>query len=359
MNKLILSFGLFFLSSSLFSQVLPFVDYNDYLKVFYMGQARQLEYQRVQSFAFGDNILAYVDHKLDLKYYDGKNSYTATNMMVDYKISDTYLAFKVANALYYIENNKPRNLTMFAGNFIVKDSLILFEDTRFNTWNIVYKGTVKPLYQMTSTLFEPAFVGENIVAFKDNGELYKVFHNGQIYEFGVWLDPIKFAAGTDILCFNDPTMNTFVVFENGEFMDVEPQFAQSYKSGRDFIVYQDINGNLMHYAKGKKTLLSNFPKMYDVVDDVVYFIENGFPHTFYNGEKTRIYNNIPADYKLKNKTIAFRNIMGGVSVFANGKVTELTTQQNSEYEISGNAVLVKLFNRSYLVYVNGEVYTLN
>src|SRR5690606_8188981 len=117
-------------------------------------------------------------------------------------------------------------------------------------------------------------------------------------------DPIKFAAGTDILCFNDPTMNTFVVFENGEFMDVEPQFAQSYKSGRDFIVYQDINGNLMHYAKGKKSLLSNFPKTYDVVDDVVYFIENGFPHTFYNGEKTRIYNNIPADYKLKNKVIA-------------------------------------------------------
>lgn len=342
-----------------FGQVIPFVDYNDYLKVFYMGQARQLEYQRVLSYAYGDNILAYIDNKNDLKVYDGKNSYTATNMNVNYKVSDTYLAFNVSNGLYVIEDGKPRNLSMFAGNYIVKDSLVLFEDTRFNTWNILYKGMTRQLYQSTSQLSDPAYVGDNIVVFKDNGDVYRVFYKGQLYEFGVWMDPIKFATGTNVACFNDPTMNTFAVFENGEFLDVEPQFAKSYKAGRDFIAYEDVNGNLMYYSKGKKVTLSEFPKSYSVVDNVVFFVENMYMYTYYQGQKTLVCNYIPKDFLLKNDVIAFRNLMGGVSAFVNGKVVELTTQQDSEYEISGNAILVKLFNRSYLVYNNGQLYTMN
>jgi hypothetical protein len=359
MKHILLLIGLSFITFSIHSQILPFVDYNDYLKVFYMGQPRQLEYQRIQSFAFGDNILAYTDSKNDLKFYDGKNIQTATNMMVNYKVSDTYLAFRVSNALYYIENNKPRNLTMFAGNFIVKDSLIVFEDIRYNTWNIVYKGSIAPLYQATGELKEPAFVGDNIIIFKDNGDVYRVFYKGRLYEFGVWLDPIKFSVGTNIACFNDPTMGTFAVFENGEFMDVEPQFVKSYKTGRNAIVYEDINGNLMYYSKGKKAQLSNFPKTYDVVDEAILFTENNYTYTFYNGEKTLVCNYVPKDYMLKNKVIVFRNIMGGVSAFVDGKTVELTTQQDSEYEISGNYILVKLFNRSYLVYADGQLYTMN
>jgi hypothetical protein len=355
--KSILFFIIFSCVSSIgISQVIPFVDFNDYLKVFYKGQPRQLEYQRVLSYAYGDNILAYTDNKNDLKFYDGQNLQTATNMNVVYKVSDTYLAFNVANGLYYIENGKPRNLSMFAGNYIVMDSLILFEDTRMNTWSVVYKGMIRQLTQSTSTLTTPAYVGDNIVAFKDNGDVYRIFYKGQLYEFGVWMDPIKFAAGTNVVCFNDPTMNTFAIFENGEFLDVEPQFAKTYKAGKNFIAYEDINGNLMYYSKGNKVTLSEFPKMYDVMDNVVYFVENMYVYTYYMGKKTLVCNYIPKDYKIKNDVIAFRNLMGGVSAFIDGRLVELTTQQDSEYEISGNSILVKLFNRSYLVYTNGQTY---
>lgn len=324
-----------------------------------MGQSRQLEYQRVLSYAYGDNILAYTDNKNDLKFYDGKNVQTATNMNVEYKVSDTYLVFKVATGLYMIEDGKPRNLSMFAGDYIVKDSLVLFEDTRMNTWNIVYKGMVRQLYQSTVALTSPAYVGDNIVVFKDNGDVYRVFYKGQVYEFGVWMDPIKFSSGGNVACFNDPTMNTFAIFENGEFLDVEPQFAKTYKAGRNFIAYEDVNGNLMYYSKGQKATLSEFPKSYDVNDNMVFFVENMYAYTYYQGEKVLVCNYIPKDYKLKNDIIAFRNIMGGVSAFIDGKIVELTTQQDSEYEISGNSVLVKLFNRSYIVYMKGQSYQMN
>jgi hypothetical protein len=65
---------------------------------------------------------------------------------------------------------------------------------------------------------------------------------------------------------------------------------------------------------------------------------------------------MPKDYLLKNGVFAFRNIAGGVSAYVNGKVQEITLQGDSEYSIYGNIVLVKLFNRSYIVLKDGEVF---
>jgi hypothetical protein len=48
--------------------------------------------------------------------------------------------------------------------------------------------------------------------------------------------------------------------------------------------------------------------------------------------------------------------MGGVSALMDGKVHEITNQQDAEYEIFGNLVLVKLFNRSFIVFKNGRKY---
>jgi hypothetical protein len=63
---------------------------------------------------------------------------------------------------------------------------------------------------------------------------------------------------------------------------------------------------------------------------------------------------MPKDYQLKNNVFAFRNLMGGVSVFMNGKLTELTNQPDAIYAIYGNLVLVELFNKSFLVFKDGK-----
>lgn len=340
------------------AQILPFEDVNDYLKVYYQGQARQLEFQRVSNFKFGDNVLAYQDGRDDLKFYNGENVMKVTNMIVSYEVSDTYLVVKASNGLYFVEpNGKPRNLTMYAGRYFVKDSLVLYEDRQMNSWNIVHKGqSSRSLMQSAGELGQPQFVGDNIVVFKDNGDEWKIFYDGAFYDFAVWMEPIRFAVGTNIACFNDPTMNTFAVFEGGEFLDVEPQYAKSYKSGKDFIVYQDVNGTLKYYSKGKKVELSNFVDFYDVQDEAIYFIENGYAYTFYDGQKVMISNYVPKDYQIKNKVVAFRNVMGGVTAFVDGKVVEITTQQDSDYVISGNYVMVTLFNRSYTIYADGKLY---
>ncbi|TXI87900.1 MAG: hypothetical protein E6Q37_01165 [Crocinitomicaceae bacterium] len=353
--RLIICLFLLIITASSQAQIAPFVDFNGYFRTFYMNNFRQIEFQRIQSFQAGDNLVAYIDNRGDFKVYDGENKIALTNMNVEYKMSDFQLAWNIGPGIFYLDKGEKKLLTTFGRNYAVSDSLIVFEDTRFNTVNAVYQGNVYPLYQVTGELYMPEVIGDNIIAFRDNGDFYKVFWRGKIYDLGVWMQGITFNAGTDMLTFNDPTHRTFAIFENGEFLDVETFFVKSYKSGRGFAVYEDLNGNLWHYKDGTKTALTNFSaSFWEVKDDIVVWGENTMVYTFSNGEKTRLTTYMPKDYQLKNNVFAFRNLMGGVSVFMNGKLTELTNQPDAIYAIYGNLVLVELFNKSFLVFKDGK-----
>jgi hypothetical protein len=65
----------------------------------------------------------------------------------------------------------------------------------------------------------------------------------------------------------------------------------------------------------------------------------------------------PNEYLLKNNTFVFRNIVGGVSALVNGKIQEITNIRDAEFEIYGNKVLVKLFNKTAVVLSEGKIYT--
>lgn len=336
-------------------KVAPFVDFNNYFRTFENDNFRQLEFQPIKEFKAGDDLIAYIDTRGNLRVYDGKERKDISNMNIQYKISDHLLAYNIGSTLNMWDAGKLRTLTYFGRNYEVKDSMIVYEDTRFNTVNVYWNKEIYTLYTLTGDLYMPESIGDNIVVFKDNGNLYKVFWRGQIYDLGVWSGAIEFQTGCDIVCFNDPTTRTFAIFENGEFLNVEQFYMKKYKAGRGFIVYEDLNSNLMLYKNGESVQLSNFSaNFWDVKDDLVIWGENSFVFAFQNGKKIQTSNFTPKDYLLKNNVFAFRNMMGGVSALMDGKVQEITLQQNAEYEIYGNLVLVKLFNKSYIVFKNGR-----
>lgn len=339
-----------------FSQkVIPFEDFNYYFRTFENENFRQLEFQRIKEYKAGDDLIAYIDNRGNLRLYDGNERKDISNMNVQYQVSDHLMAYNIGPTLNMWDDGKLQTLTYFSRNYEVKDSIIVFEDTRFNTVNVYWNKQVYTLYTLTGDLYMPVAIGDNIVAFKDNGNYYKVFWRGQIYDLGVWNGVIEFQADTDILCFNDPTTRTFALFENGQFLDVEQFYMKKYKSGRGFLVYEDLNGNLMYYKDGEKVQLTNFSaSFWEVKDDLVVWGENSFVFAYQNGQKIQVTNFTPKDYLLKNNVFAFRNIMGGVSALVDGKVSEITNQTDSEYEIYGNSVLVKLFNRSFIVFKNGR-----
>lgn len=343
-----------------FSQkVVPLIDFNGYFKSFQNGFFRQIEFQRIKNYEYGDNVVGYIDNRGNLRVFDGTKPKDLANIECEYEVSDNLLCWKIASTLNLWDAGNLRTLTYFAGTYTVKDSMVVFVDTRFNSLNVYYDGEVKEIYASVTELSGPDYVGENIIAYRDNGNVYNVFWRGNTYELDAWHDLIHFEGGTDILAFNDPMTGTFAIFENGQFLDVEMYHVNDYKAGNGFVVYEDQSGNLIHYGKGKTQTLTNFgASFWEVKDNVVIWGENGFTYAFVDGQKIELARYEPEDYELKNNVIAFRNLMGGVSFLYNGKVHEITNQMESEYSIHGNGLLVELFNNSFIYFTEGRKFTL-
>lgn len=347
-----------FLSFLSLSQVAPFIDYNGYFQTFYKGNVRVLEMQRITSFEAGDYIVPYIDNRGNFKIYNGEKVDQISIQEVKFKHSDFLVAWKIGSGIFSYDNGIKKMLTPFGGDFIVTDSLIVFQDTRFKTLNVLYKGEIIQLMQQTGEMTMPDCIGENIIGYKDNGDVYRVFWNGKIFEVGGTALGITFQAGTDILCFNDAINKTFAVFDKGVFMDVEGMYMKNYKAGRGFIVYEDQAGNLWKYQNGQKSNLTDFNSgVWDVKDDVLLWNENNLFFTLFNGEKKLVCNYKPEDYQLKNNVIAFRNAQGGITALVDGKLTNLTNQKDASYTILGNSVLIELFNKSFLYFSEGKTIT--
>ncbi|NRA11901.1 MAG: hypothetical protein HRT57_08100 [Crocinitomicaceae bacterium] len=359
MKKILTGLLLFIAFTGSAQNVIPFVDFSGYFKNFKDGFFRQVEFQRIKEFKTGDNVCAYIDFKGNIRVFDGNVTIDVANIETEYAVSDNLMVWKIAGTLNLWDAGNQQTLSYRVGQYRIMDSVVVFQDMRFNTVNAYYKGEIHELYSWLGDPTFPDFVGENIIAFRDNGNFNKVFWHGEIFDLDVWHNPYSFSGGTDILAFNDPINGTFTIFENGEFLDVEMFHMGTYRVGLGFVAYENLNGELMLYKDGERVELTNFGANYwDVRDDVVLWEENTFMYTYYNGEKIEVARYTPEDYKIKNGVIAYRNIMGGVNIFVNGKNHEITNQMESSYTIHGNSVLVELFNNSYILFKDGKSYTL-
>jgi hypothetical protein len=330
--------------------IVPTLDFNNFFVSFQDGYFRPIEIQPIVSYKAGDEVVAYIDTRGNLKMYDGKERIDVTTLNVDYQVSDHLMAYKIANGLRMWDAGKFTSLTNFGREFVVKDSIIVYEDTRYQSLNVYWNQKLESLVTITNGLSMNAVVGENLVVYKDNSATYFVYWRGQKFEIGTYNEEqLNFQLGTDVLC--------FYVFDNGVFQEVESFPIKQYKAGRGFVVYEDMNGNLWHYQAGQKTALSNFSsEFWDVKDDICIWMENSYLFAYSNGQKIQVATYQPQAYLLKNNVLVFRNIIGGVSALVDAKVHELTNFQNADFDIFGNKVLVKLPNQTSVVFMNGKLY---
>lgn len=356
----LLTLCLSLLSTGLFAQkqtVFAYMDYNNFFRSFKDGYFNQVDHQAVTGIAYGDEIIAYYNNQRDFKIYDGKFSRVMTNQPATFKISDHLAAWNIGQLLYYYEDGKPHNLTSFGGEYWVSDSLITYQDLRYNTLNVVYKGKISTLMQSTTDLPVPVVQGDNLLVFVDNGGIYKVFHKGQTYDLGTYNGtPFEFFAGTDVLGFNDPQTRTFAVFQDGEFLDVEEFHAPKVKAGRGFLAYEDLQGNLKYYSKGKYETLSSFAQFWDAKDDLVVWGDANTTYQYFKNEKKSLANFVIKEWQMKNDVVAFRTLMGGIGASIGGVYKEVTSINGTEFIINGHGVMVQLQNRAVLVLYNGQVF---
>jgi hypothetical protein len=338
--------------------IVPTLDFNNYFVSFQDGFFRPIEIQPIVSYKAGDEIVAYIDTRGNLKIYDGKERIDVTTLNVDYQVSDHLMAYRIAQGLRMWDAGKFTVLTNFGREYVVKDSIIVFEDIRYQALNVYWNQKVESLVTITNGVSMNASVGENLVVYKDNSNTYFVYWHGQKFEIGTYNEEVlDFQLGTDVMCFKDPYTQSFYVFDQGNFLELESFPIKKYKAGRGFVVYEDMNGNLWHYQNGQKTALSNFSsELWDVKDDICVWMENSYFFAYTNGQRVQVATYQPQAYLLKNNVLVYRNIIGGVSTLVDGVSQEITNFPQADFEIYGSKVLVKLPNQTSVVFMNGKRY---
>ncbi len=338
--------------------IVPTLDFNNYFVSFQDGFFRPIEIQPIVSYKAGDEIVAYIDTRGNLKIYDGKERIDVTTLNVDYQVSDHLMAYRIAQGLRMWDAGKFTVLTNFGREYVVKDSIIVFEDIRYQALNVYWNQKVESLVTITNGVSMNASVGENLVVYKDNSNTYFVYWHGQKFEIGTYNEEVlDFQLGTDVMCFKDPYTQSFYVFDQGNFLELESFPIKKYKAGRGFVVYEDMNGNLWHYQNGQKTALSNFSsELWDVKDDICVWMENSYFFAYTNGQRVQVATYQPQAYLLKNNVLVYRNIIGGVSALVDGVSQEITNFPQADFEIYGSKVLVKLPNQTSVVFMNGKLY---
>lgn len=160
--------------------VVPFVDFNNYFRVFQNDNFQTIEFQPILNYKAGDEFVAYIDNRENLRIFNGKERKDITNLNIKFSISDHLLAYNVGTTLNMWDAGKLRTLTYFVRDYVVKDSIIVYEDTRYNSVNVYYNKQTYTLYTVTGNLYMPTAVGDNIVAFKDNGGFIRSFTVGKL-----------------------------------------------------------------------------------------------------------------------------------------------------------------------------------
>jgi len=352
--KNILVFLMLTLSFTTIGQkVFPYLNNQDYLLSFNGRTSTQLDFLKPVHVKYSEEVVAYIDNKRDLFVFDGEKKEKLSGLVNDYYVGMNIVAWNSGPILHVWEEGRKQNLTYFAGNYVVSDSLVVFEDTRDNAIRVYYRGQIHDLYYSVSRPVFPQAVGSNTVAFRGNGDVNYAFIAGKVIELGVFQTNLNFGAGANLVVFNDDFNQSFAVAFRNEVLDVEPTMVQNYKAGYDMFVYLDRNRNLKGYIGGKIVTLSTYASFYEVFRDMVVWGENGTFYVYANGHQYELANYIPEEYIVRDGVVAFRNLNGGVSVFHNNEVEVVSNLMQAPFEVNGNTVKIQVHKGNYIFFNNG------
>lgn len=281
-----------------------------------------------------------------------------------FHVTDYLIAYQGGTGLKVIDDGKIHELTLNLGYYTITDSLALYEDRLYNTFNLYYKGEIQEISRgVFNNPASEVTAGENIFVFRNpQSRGYEVFWNNRIDEVLTTNETMKFSCGRNVMAFNDPVTQTFVIYYKGEFFDAEEMHAKSYKAGDDMIAYQDVQGNLKVFDPLKKfdlQMVSSYqPDFYEVRDRMLVFTENKNIFKVYDGNKvmTLESNFIPPSYKMDDNLLVWVDQMGGLKALVDGEVVQVISEKIKDYDVHGNVIKIQLNNNNYSIFWRGKLY---
>lgn len=337
--------------------------FNDNLKhfwVFEAGQFTQLEYLEIQEYQVGGILVAYIDNGSNLKIYrNGKTETLLTGAPIKFNATDYLLGYSMYEQLNVYDNGEIKVLSTECSGYVIQDSIIGWYNRIKQTIQVYYNGKIFTIED--GLIYNPIQefkTGDNTIAYvQKSTKEFKVFYLGKILVLDQFVEDIVFEAGRDIIAFMDIPDQAFNVFFRGEEIQVETFKPRSFLVGDEILAYVDNLGKLKVFENGEvKTISTYEPEIYQIVDRILVFEEQGFFKTYCNGEVYVIERYIPQPYLIDFNTIAYLNQNSFVNIYQNCKSTTLSYEKVKEINLIRDLVIfVEGINKTK-IYFNGTIY---
>lgn len=337
-----------------------FNDNLDHFWVFEAGMFTQVEHLAIQEYQVGGILVAYLDGSGKLKIY--RNGETKTLMdgnPIKFTATDYLLGYSLYEQLNVYDNGKIKVLSTECNGYVVKDSLVAWNNKIKKTLQVYYNGRIITLIDgLLYFPLESYMVGDNTIAFVNSStEEFYIFYLGRLRLIDSFVEDIIYQAGRDIVAYMDIPKQSFNVFYRGEVTELDVFQPRSFQVGDEVMAYVDNLGKLKYFENGEVTTISSYePKFYTVEDKVLVFEEQGFFKTVCNGQVYVIERYIPQPYLIDFNTIAYLDQSSFVKVFQNCETVTISYEKVKEIDLIRDLVIYVLGINKTKIYFNGTAY---
>lgn len=327
--------------------------------VFEAGMFNLLEEEAITNFQIGGTLIAYLDGESDFKIYQYGQVQTLVEVApIKYSATDYLLGYSLIDTLYAYDGEKITMLSNDCEEYVVKDSLIVWQTKREKALKIYYNGEIITIAEGLSDFqLDPKMTGDNIFAYVNSSTMeFVVFYRGELNVLDNYADGMNYQAGCDILAFMDITDQSFKVFYKGEIKKLDLFLPKSFKVGDQILAYIDQLENLKYFEEGELKTISSEPEFYEVKDHVMVFEEQGSFKTVCNDQVYIIEQYIPEPYYLDVNTIAWLENDESIRVFQHCEIITANKINVVKFNMVRNVIVFAEEEDETKVYFNGEVY---
>jgi len=255
---------------------------NDILSVVEGFEKKTISLAKGTPFAFGEEIVAFIDWDGRLKVYDGQETIELAGLdLTSLKASDTSAAWT--------------------------------DDTgQFMFWK---DGVTE---EISIELIQSYKVANNFVVYIDEYSSLKLFFDGVVMDLEEYA-PASYRIGDDILAYiND--QGDFKMFADDELkvLDVEP--PSEYRIKENTMYYIDSRDFFKVYDSGEIHDMETYQPTKILMDEgvVAYVDRRGYLWAYYEGEKVKVSNEIVEDFEVQGRVITYWNNSRNAQIYWDG-----------------------------------------
>jgi len=256
---------------------------NDILAVVEGYKKKTISLAKNTQFAFGENILVFIDYDGRLSVYDGSviREVTIITERIDLKASDTSFAWtdELGQFMFW-KNGESQEISI---------ELIQF--------------------------FE---VGNDFVVYLDEYSAFRLFKDGESVDLENY-EPESYKMGDDIFAYVSD-QGDFKLYAHEELQELDLEPPKAYEIVENTMYYVDSRNFFKVYDSGRIHDLETYRPDKIAIDEgvVAYTDHRGYLWAYYEGDKVQVSEEIVEDFDVQGRVITYSNSSRNTQIYWEG-----------------------------------------